>query len=193
MTDQTTVLNPSFGIDNVHLIGSITMLTFFLYVIIRYAFSFPVELLILGVAFVSYVILVFTSKKYWLPIRYIDWFITVPLLVYVVSEFGNRPFLLLVIPVFGMLISGFIATFFSSENVYNNIINIGFVFYIIFFLLLVTSENTLPWPLIWVFFGSWALYGFVDRLEGPKDHWAYTALDIFNKPIFIILLLLVIS
>jgi hypothetical protein len=193
MSDQLSLVNPSDGVDNVHLFGSISMLTIFLYVIIRYEISFPLELLILGVAFTAYLLLVFVSKKYWLYIRYIDWFITVPLLVYVVSEFGNRSFVLLLLPVIAMLLSGFIATFVSSRSAYNNLINLGFIFFIVFFILLVTSENTLPWPLLWVFFGSWALYGFVDRLEGPKDHWAYTALDIFNKPIFIVLLLLIIA
>lgn len=168
------------------------MIVSLMYVLTRYSVTFPVELIILGVALFSYLLLTFSRKDTWIKIRYVDWFITVPLLVYVVSQFGTRPFLLLVLPVILMLGSGFLAVLLPKEN-YNKFINLGFIFYAIFFLLLVTSQNTLPWPFIWIFFGSWALYGFVDRLEGPNDNWAYTALDIFNKPIFIFILLTLIE
>jgi hypothetical protein len=178
--------------DYVHLFGGISMIGTALYVLNRYGTNFPIELVILVVAFVSYFLLTILPPNLWLKIRYLDWFITVPLLVYVVSEFGNRPYWMLVLPVLGMLLSGFLGTI-NDKKYYNTLINLGFLFYGIFFLLLVTSENSLPWGLIWIFFGSWILYGFVDRIEGPKDHWAYTALDIFNKPLFIILLLNVIG
>jgi hypothetical protein len=178
--------------DYVHFIGGASMLLTAMYILSRYGTQFPLELVILLVAFVSYFLITVLPPHLWLKVRYLDWFITVPLLVYVVSGFGNRSYWSLVFPVLGMLFSGFLGVIGSGKN-YSTLINIGFLFYVLFFLLLVTSDNTLPWPLIWIFFGSWGLYGFVDRLEGPRDHWAYTALDVFNKPLFIILLLNVIG
>lgn len=178
----------NFQPDYIHLIGGMSMILTAFYVLSRYGTTFPIELIILGVAFVSYFLITIIPPSLWLKTRYLDWFITVPLLVYVVSEFGNRPYWMLVLPVIGMLLSGFLGVL-NPRKYYNMFINLGFIFYGLFFLLLVTSENTLPWGLIWIFFGSWILYGFVDRIEGPRDNWAYTALDIFNKPLFIILLL----
>jgi hypothetical protein len=192
MDTTPPLLQPSRNIDMVHLFGGFTMLFTLVYVLDRYGTDYPLELVILAVAFVSYLTLSSLSPNIWLKIRYFDWFITVPLLVYVVSQYGSRPYWLLVSPVILMLGAGFMGVLGPGKN-YQSWINWGFLFYFVFFILLVTSNNTLPWPLIWIFFGSWALYGFVDRLEGPRDHWAYTVLDIFNKPIFIIFLLLAIA
>ena len=175
------------GYDVVHLVGALSMVLTLIYLLSRYGTTYPIELIILGVAFMAYLLLSSVSKKYWLRIRYYDWFITVPLLVYVVAQYGTVPFWALGGLAFLMLAAGFIGVLGKKVN-YNMLIVLGFIFYIAFYGLLLGSHNTLPWW-IYIFFFTWAIYGFVDRLEGPKDHWAYTALDILNKPVFIILLL----
>lgn len=179
--------NP-IGFDGVHLTGAVAMASTLFYVMSRYETTYPVELIILGVALVAYLMLSSLPAVYWLRIRYYDWFITVPLLVYVVSRYGEVPFWALGGSAFLMLGAGFLAILGSSRN-YNKFIALGFVFYALFFGLLALSNNTLPWWIIYPFFLSWGLYGLVDRLEGPRDNWTYTALDVFNKPLFIILLL----
>ena len=187
-----SLIEKDVGVEGIHLFGALSMISTFIYVLSRYGTTYPIELVILVVAFVSYLMLSSLPRNLWLTVRYYDWFITVPLLVYVVSQFGSRPYWMLAAPVLLMLGAGFMAVLGPEVN-YKTYINWGFVFFAVFFLLLITSENTLPWPLVWIFFGSWVLYGFVDRLKGPQDHWAYTLLDVFNKPIFIISLLAVIG
>lgn len=186
MSSTTTELYTGF--DTVHLTGALAMASAAIYVLHRYGTTYPIELIILGVALTAYLVLTSVSRKYWLRVRYFDWFITVPLLVYVVAQYGSTPFWALGGAATAMLAAGFLAVLGKSSN-YNTFINIGFLAYALFFILLITSSNTLPWWLIYIFFGSWVLYGFVDRLEGPKDHWAYTVLDVINKPLFIIFLL----
>lgn len=175
------------GFDTVHLTGALAMASTAIYVLNRYGTTYPIELIILGVALVAYLILTSVPRQYWLRVRYFDWFITVPLLVYVVAQYGSTPFWALGGAATAMLAAGFLAVL-GKKSDYNTFINLGFVAYAIFFILLITSGNTLPWWLL-AFFGIWGLYGFVDRLEGPRDHWAYTILDVVNKPLFIILLL----
>lgn len=176
------------GYDPVHLTGALTMISALVYVFQRYETSYPIELVILSVALVAYLLLSSLPKPLWLRIRYIDWFLTVPLLVYVVSKYGSAPFWLLALLVIGMLGSGYLAVLGNKQS-YSTWITLGFVFYLGFAGTLFGSNNSLPWWLIYPFFLSWGLYGFVDRIEGPRDHWAYTALDIINKPLFIALLL----
>lgn len=175
------------GYDAVHLTGATVMALTSLYLFSRYGTEYPIELIILGVAFICYILLSSVPNNYWLRVRYYDWFITVPLLVYVVSQYGSVPFWLLGGLAFLMLMAGFVGVL-GKEIDYNMFIVLGFVFFLIFYALLITSGNTLPWW-IYIFFFTWGIYGFVDRLEGPRDHWAYTVLDIINKPVFIILLL----
>lgn len=175
------------GYDGVHLFGAMTMSSTLLYVLSQFGTKYPIELVILGVAFTAYLLLSSIDKSYWLRVRYYDWFITVPLLVYVVAHYGNVPFWVIGGLAFLMLAAGFVGVLGKKVN-YNMLVLFGFAFYIAFYGVLLGSQNTLPWW-IYLFFLSWAIYGFVDRLEGPRDHWAYTALDILNKPVFIILLL----
>lgn len=175
------------GYDPVHLTGALSMAAGSIYVLSRYSVNYPIESVILGVAFVAYLLLASLPKKYWLLIRYVDWFVTVPLLVYTISAYGQVPFWVLAGLVLGMIGSGFLAIL-GKTSAYKSWVTIGFLFFFAFFGALLLSKNSLP-PWIYVFFGSWVIYGFVDRLEGPQDHWAYTALDIFNKPLFIALLL----
>lgn len=163
------------------------MLATALYVLSRYDTQYPIELVILGVAAVAYLAILSTQPSSWLMIRYIDWFITVPLLVYVVSTFDDRPFWILGLFASLMLLCGYIGVLRGGSTTWWMF---GFAAYIAFFVLLLTSHSTLPMWLLALFFGSWALYGLVDFVDAPYDNWAYTALDIFNKPIFIILLLL---
>jgi hypothetical protein len=176
------------GFDGVHLGGAVAMASTLIYILSRYNTTYPIEIIILGVAMVAYLTLSSLPKKYWLRIRYYDWFVTVPLLVYVVSQFGEIPYWAIGGAAFLMLAAGFLAILGKKAD-YNKFIYVGFLFYAIFFGLLAFSKNTLPWWIIYPFFLSWGLYGLVDRLEGPKDHWAYTILDVINKPVFIILLL----
>lgn len=173
--------------DPVHLTGALAMAVGSIYVLSRYGTTHPIESVILGVAFVAYLLLTSLPRKYWLFIRYIDWFVTVPLLVYTVSAYGQVPYWVLAGLVLGMIGSGFLAIL-GKRKSYMGWINLGFLFYFGFLGALILSKNTLP-PWIYIFFGSWLLYGFVDRLEGPQDHWAYTALDTINKPLFIAVLL----
>jgi len=174
-------------LEPVHLGGAIAMAAGSIYVLSRYSTTYPVESVILGVAFVAYLLLASLPRKYWLLVRYIDWFVTVPLLVYTISSYGQVPFWVLATLVLGMIGSGFLAII-GKPSSYRSWITVGFLFYFAFFGSLLLSKNTLP-PWIYLFFGSWAIYGFVDRLEGPQDHWAYTVLDVLNKPLFIALLL----
>jgi bacteriorhodopsin len=173
--------------DGVHLAGALAMVSGAIYVLGRYGIDHPVESVILGVAFVAYLILTISPKRYWMFIRFIDWFVTVPLLLYTVSTFGTVNYAVLAGLSVGMIAAGFLAILGSKKN-YTLFNNIGFIFYFGVILALALSNNTLP-PWIYVFFGSWLIYGFVDRIEGPRDHWAYTALDVFNKPVFIFFLL----
>ena len=176
---------PSF--DTVHFTGAMAMVAGFLYVFSRYDTTHPIESIILGVAFVAYILLTALPRKYWMLVRFIDWFITVPLLLYTVSKFGSVPFWVLAGLSIGMLGAGYLAILGNPKD-YMLFNSIGFLFYFALLASLLLSKNTLPsW--IYAFFGSWVLYGFVDRLEGPQDHWSYTALDILSKPIFIALLL----
>lgn len=162
------------------------MIAGFLYVLSRYKTAHPIELIILGVAAVSYLLLANIPPELWLQVRYIDWFITVPLLVYTVASTGDVPYWVSGSLAVGMLLMGYIAI--SDKKRYNQFILAGFVFYAAFFVTLLLSNLSVPrWFLI--FFASWAIYGVVDRLEGPRDHWAYTILDLVNKPVFIALLL----
>jgi hypothetical protein len=173
--------------DAVHLTGALAMVTGAVYVLSRYGTTHPVESVILGVAFVAYLVLTIAPRKYWMLIRFVDWFVTVPLLLYTVSTFGTINYSVLAGLSIGMLGAGFLAVLGSKRN-YSALNTVGFLFYFGIIAALLLSSNTLP-PWIYIFFGSWALYGFVDRLEGPRDHWAYTALDVFNKPVFIAFLL----
>jgi bacteriorhodopsin len=176
------------GFDPVHITGAVAMGGTLIYLLSEYKTKYPIELIILGVAMVAYLILSSVPKPFWLRVRYFDWFVTVPLLVYVVAQFGNVPYWAIGGAAALMLGAGFLAVLGRKVD-YNKFIALGFVFYAIFFALLAFSGNTLPWWIIYPFFLSWGLYGLVDRLEGPKDHWAYTVLDVVNKPLFIILLL----
>lgn len=174
--------------DPVHLAGALAMTATSVYVLNQYGTTYPIEIVILGVAAVAYFLLSSLPKYLWLRIRYVDWFITVPLLVYVISQYGSSvPFWVSGGLALAMLAAGFIAVVNNKVN-YNTFIIYGFLFYIGFMVAISLSNNILPWWL-YIFLGSWALYGFVDRLEGPRDHWAYTILDVINKPVFIILLL----
>lgn len=187
MDNQVLLQNPETGYDSVHLSGALAMAVGSIYVLSRYSVGYPIESIILGVAFVAYLLLASLPRKYWLLVRYVDWFVTVPLLVYTISAYGQIPFWVLATLVLAMISSGFLAILGRSSS-YKSWITIGFLFYAAFFGALLLSKNTLP-PWIYIFFGSWVIYGFVDRLEGPRDHWAYTALDVFNKPVFIAVLL----
>lgn len=187
MNNQVPPQSLETGFDTVHLTGAFAMAVGSIYVLSRYSVNYPIESVILGVAFVAYLLLASLPRKNWLLIRYVDWFVTVPLLVYTISAYGQVPFWVLATLVLGMIGSGFLAILGKSSS-YQFWITVGFLFYFAFFGALLLSKNTLP-PWIYIFFGSWVIYGFVDRLEGPQDHWAYTALDILNKPLFITLLL----
>ena len=172
--------------DWIHVAGAMSMLATAVYVLSRYDTQYPIELVILGFAMVAYLAIRMSAPKDWLLIRYIDWFVTVPLLVYVVSTFGNRPYWALAVPVVLMLLFGYLGVLQGGSRM---LWLLGFAAYLVFFGLLATSTTTLPEWLILVFFATWALYGAVDFLDGPYDSWAYTALDVINKPLFIILLL----
>lgn len=173
--------------DPVHLSGALAMSATFIYVLSQYGTTYPIELVILSVAAVAYFLLSSLPKSLWLRIRYVDWFVTVPLLVYVISQYGSLPYWVSGALSLAMLAAGFIAVV-NNKVSYNWFIVYGFAFYIGFMISIWLANNSLPWW-IYIFLFTWALYGFVDRLEGPKDHWAYTLLDIINKPVFIILLL----
>jgi hypothetical protein len=187
MSKETNSIGLPPKYDLVHFAGASAMAAGALYVFSRYDTAHPIETIILGVAFVSYLFLTSLPKKYWMLVRYIDWFVTVPLLLYTVSKYGQIPFWGLAGLSLGMIGAGYLSILGRAKN-FMLLNTLGFMFYFGLIIALFLSKNTLPsW--IYIFFGSWFLYGFVDRLEGPQDHWSYTALDIFNKPIFIALLL----
>jgi bacteriorhodopsin len=67
-----------------------------------------VELVILAVACVAYLFILISDPSQWLKLRYIDWFITVPLLVYAISTYNDAPFWLLASLATAMLFFGFL-------------------------------------------------------------------------------------
>lgn len=147
----------------------------------------PVELVILAVACVAYLFILISDPSQWLKLRYVDWFITVPLLVQAISPYNDTPFWLLATLATIMLLSGFLTVIKPTKQYWPQIL-LGFAAQIAFFVLLVTHWNTIPKWLI-IFFVSWFFYGVVEILEGPQDNQFQTALDVFNKPVFIISLL----
>jgi bacteriorhodopsin len=129
--------------------------------------------------------------------RYIDWSITTPLIILVMTLFYtgiNHPsyqvFLLLIILNWGMLGSGYLGET-GTINKWAGF-GLGFLFFGLMLLVLFVTcvSNTKNHVVFWVFALIWSGYGIAYLADEETKNLAYNGLDVISKAIFGVVLYL---
>lgn len=125
--------------------------------------------------------------------RYIDWFITTPLMLLVLGlvlsfndkkKFHILSYLLIVVLNYGMLGMGYMGEIGAVDKNFAMFISFGFFFALFGYIWMIFVKDNRSWnnlAIYGVFFVLWTIYGLVYKLKDDIKNAAYNVLDLFAK------------